>query len=247
MPNKAKRLILVVLASVLSCAVFAQKLTGVQWKKVGEGIELQIQGSDLSKPKATWTNSDRSYVLEFDARFSGRSGTKKINSAGVKYVTYGRYSSRPPRTRVHVSVKAGSKPELFETDNGWTVAFGETGTGPKAAPGPEVFPGTVPPLEKPTTLKSVIEKMAASPVKALPSTIGVGVLERKVSLVFEGTEVIQILKALALQADVNIVTAPEVSGKLTVALNDVNVQQALDFITTMAGVRYALVGNTFVV
>jgi type II secretory pathway component GspD/PulD (secretin) len=34
---------------------------------------------------------------------------------------------------------------------------------------------------------------------------------------------------------------------LTVALNDVNVQQALDFITTMAGVRYALVGNTFVV
>lgn len=246
MPNKAKRLILVVLASALSCAVFAQKLTGVQWKKVGEGIELQIQGTDLAKPKATWTSSERSYVLEFDAKFSGRTGTKKINSAGVRYVTYGRYSSRPPKSRVHVRVNAGTKPDLFQTDSGWTIAFGETGTGSKAMAKAETFPNAVPPIEKPA-LNRVIEKMAASPVKALPSTIGVGVLERKVSLIFEGTEVIQILKALALQADVNIVTAPEVTGKLTVALNDVNVQQALDFITTMAGVRYALVGNTFVV
>jgi type II secretory pathway component GspD/PulD (secretin) len=250
MTNKAKRLILVVLASALSCAAFAQgKLTGVQWKKVGEGVEVQIQGSDLDKPKTTWTNSHRSYVLEFDASFTGKTGTKRINSAGVRYVTFGRYSSRPPKARVHVNLLPGAAPELFQTDTGWILAVGETGTKTRLASAKRTeFPETVPPLDKPFTMNKVIEKMTASPTKPLPSTApGTTVLERKVSLMFEDTEIVQILKALALQADVNIVTAPEVKGKLSVSLNDVNVQQALDFVTTLAGVRYALVGNTFVV
>src|SRR5690349_11536968 len=98
MSSKAKRLTFVVLASVLSCSIFAQgKFTGVEWKKVGEGVELQIQGTDLAKPKTIWTNKDRSYTLEFNAKLVGKSGYKKVDSAGVKYFTYGWYSAQPPR------------------------------------------------------------------------------------------------------------------------------------------------------
>jgi len=68
-----------------------------------------------------------------------------------------------------------------------------------------------------------------------------------VSLDFANTDVVQILKALALQTGVNIVTAPEVKGNLTVSLTNVTLKEALDLVTTMAGVRYAQVGRTYIV
>src|ERR1044071_1734905 len=256
MSSKAKRLFFVVLASALSCVIFAQgKLTGGEWKKGGEGIEISIQGTDLQKPKTIWTNSNRSYMLEFDANLVGKSGMKRVNSAGVKYVTFGWYQARPPKVRVHVYMEPGTQPKLnIATNSNWMVSIGQTDTDMTAKK--DAFPDEVPPLEtvnapnknsQQNTLTNVIEKMAASPVKGLPSTNGVHPLRRNVSLAFESAEIVQILKALALQADVNIVTAPNVNGKLSVSLNDVDVQQALDFVTTLAGVRYALVGNTFVV
>jgi type II secretory pathway component GspD/PulD (secretin) len=61
------------------------------------------------------------------------------------------------------------------------------------------------------------------------------------------TEVVQILKALALQADVNIVTSPEVKGALTVSLANVPLGEALNLVTTLAGLKYAQIGNTYVV
>ncbi|MBI1755598.1 MAG: hypothetical protein HYR64_00635 [Fimbriimonas ginsengisoli] len=69
----------------------------------------------------------------------------------------------------------------------------------------------------------------------------------RVTLDFANTEVVQVLKALALQGGVNIVTSPEVKGTVTVALDGVSVKEALDLVTTMAGVRYAKVGNTYIV
>lgn len=98
---------------------------------------------------------------------------------------------------------------------------------PKATTG---FPETVPPLE---------------PAPAVQRTTSTGM--QVVSLDFVNTDVVQILKALALQAGVNIVTAPEVKGSLTVSLTNVSLKEALDLVTTMAGVRYAQVGRTYVV
>jgi type II secretory pathway component GspD/PulD (secretin) len=241
------RMLFVITAAAMACGAFAQsQLTSVQWKKIGEGVELQIHGQSLAKPKTFWTNKDRSFLLEFEGHLLGKAGTKRVNEAGVNYVTYGWFSAKPPKVRVHVNLTPGLKPELAETEYGWSVSFG-VAPAAKATAKVDAFPETVPPLDKPNALEKAIEKMAASPVLALPPTRGTNIWDRTVSLEFVGTDVVQILKALALQANVNIVTAPEVTGKLSVSLNNVNVQQALDFVTTLAGVRYALVGNTFVV
>ncbi|MBS1723772.1 MAG: hypothetical protein JSS66_12560 [Armatimonadetes bacterium] len=75
---------------------------------------------------------------------------------------------------------------------------------------------------------------------------------QKVSLDFVGTDVVQILKALMIQAGVNIVTSPDVSPaekptKLTISLNNVELESALSYVTAMAGLRYARVGQTYVV
>lgn len=80
-----------------------------------------------------------------------------------------------------------------------------------------------------------------------PMVASSGTFDRRVSLDFANTDVVQVLKALALQAGVNIVTSPDVTGKVTVSLDNVSVKDALDLVTTMAGVRYAKVGSTFIV
>ncbi|MBS1716934.1 MAG: hypothetical protein JSS72_04290 [Armatimonadetes bacterium] len=72
-------------------------------------------------------------------------------------------------------------------------------------------------------------------------------MDQKVSLDFTNTDVVQVLKALSLQAGVNIVTSPEVKGVVTVSLDQVSVKDALDLVTAMADIRYAKVGHTFVV
>ena len=77
-------------------------------------------------------------------------------------------------------------------------------------------------------------------------------LQQSVSLDFVTTDVVQILKALAIQTNENIVVSPDVSPsekpvKLTVSLNKVTLDDALSFVTAMAGLRYARVGSTYIV
>lgn len=73
-----------------------------------------------------------------------------------------------------------------------------------------------------------------------------------VSLDFVQTDIVQILKALAIQSNVNIVVAPEVSPadkpvRLTVTLNKVSLDDALSVITAMSNLRYGKVGSTYIV
>ena len=119
----------------------------------------------------------------------------------------------------------------------------------------EQFPNTVPPIEKP-----VVKTAAPAPAKPTRTSFNNENATAKppvqagrlVSLDFVGTHIVQILKALSLQASVNIISSPDVSPgdkpvRLTLSLNDVTVDDALSMITAMSGLRYGRVGSTFVV
>lgn len=71
--------------------------------------------------------------------------------------------------------------------------------------------------------------------------------KRITSLEFDKADVSLIIKALTEQTGANIVTAPTVTGTLTVSLRDVTVEDALDLITKLTNFRYAKIGNTYVV
>jgi type II secretory pathway component GspD/PulD (secretin) len=71
--------------------------------------------------------------------------------------------------------------------------------------------------------------------------------EPRVTVDFVGAEIADVLKALSLQTQTNIVTSPEVKGAVTVSLAGVGVEEALDLITRLSGYRYAKLGNTYVV
>lgn len=71
--------------------------------------------------------------------------------------------------------------------------------------------------------------------------------DSRVSLDFVNTEIVHILKSLAMQTRVNIVTSPDVNGKLSVKLNNVSVKEALNLVTSLSGLKFAQVGKTYVV
>jgi type II secretory pathway component GspD/PulD (secretin) len=71
--------------------------------------------------------------------------------------------------------------------------------------------------------------------------------EPRVTVDFVGAEIADVLKALSLQTQTNIVTSPEVKGTVTVSLTGVTVEEALNLITRLSGYRYMKLSNTYVV
>ncbi len=105
------------------------------------------------------------------------------------------------------------------------------------------------PKQKPASVAAAVKvpkelpPVVVSTPAAAPSQGG----RRQVSLDMVNADIVQILKALAMQGGVNIVTSPEVKGNLTVSLDHVSVEEALNLVTTLAGVKYAKSGSTYVV
>ncbi|MBN9500333.1 MAG: hypothetical protein BGO01_18660 [Armatimonadetes bacterium 55-13] len=228
-----------ILALALVCGAGAQSLSGVAAKKVGSGLQVQIKGQDLDKPKTSWSKSKRTYTLTFAGKLDGKAKSLKVGSNGVSSVSYGWFSRRPSQVRVSFYVAKGSEPKLVEAEGTWALNFN---VAEEVAPKPAVihtFPDKVPPLEAAHAAPALMANNGFAPGGA--GSYG------NVSLDFVNTDIVQILKALALQANVNIVTSPDVSGKITVTLDQVSVKDALDIVTALGGVRYAKVGNTFVV
>src|SRR3989338_1452614 len=68
-----------------------------------------------------------------------------------------------------------------------------------------------------------------------------------VSLDFRDADIRNVFKVLSLKSGVNIVASPEVTGIVTIQLNDVPWQQALDVILQTYGYAYEKKGNVIVV
>lgn len=322
MGTKGMGIILGAVLTLSSAYAAAQStLTGVETRPVGGGIEVQILGDNLSRPKEIRVNGDKSYILEFDANLIGRAQRRNVREGGLSYWNLVWYSARPPKVRVLLQIDANVQPILAPNAQGWSVGINTPANinvpivdggqkmpplrtaneilGAKASTTGAIQPGTtVPPIRSATQILKEISKPTpvAPEVKVSASTTTVGTIKNQkgtstasnkvpptsptidfalagldpttkaailvvanepkapvrpktatVSLDFVNAEVAQILKALALQANVNIVTSPDVKGALSVTLDKVSVEEALDFVTTMTGLRYGRVGNTYMV
>jgi type II secretory pathway component GspD/PulD (secretin) len=225
-------------------AVAQPRINAVSARKVGPGVEVTIEGEKLARPKTLRVNGNRSYMLEFDGHLTGNGQTLQLNHGGLKSVRSAWFKAKPPKVRVHFNVDADATPTLAQSGDNWVVSLNVAG----GTPSKESFPETVPPLSsakpnsQPSASATASSRGADTMIRSTPAPPA-----RTVSLDFINTDVVQILKALAMQANVNIITAPEVQGTLTVSLERVTVPQALDFVTTLAGIRYAQVGNTYIV
>jgi type IV pilus assembly protein PilQ len=71
--------------------------------------------------------------------------------------------------------------------------------------------------------------------------------EKMVSMDFVNADLIYVLKILAKEMNLNIVTDPTVSGAVTMTLKNVPASGALNIIVKMSGYSYKVVGNTMIV
>lgn len=237
MNSKSFRTGVGILALALVCGASAQSLNGVAAKKLHGGLQVQIQGEDLGKPTTAWSKSKNMYFLTFDGKLTSKPKTVRVGSNGVQAVSYAWISKKGSKVRVAMSLAKGTKPELVEKDGQWAVNFNVSEPVAKVPTTPK-FPDSVPPISKP---------YRGSDLQVNNSPSGNFSTAVQVDLDFVNTDIVQILKALALQSNVNIVTSPEVNGKITVTLDSVSVKDALDIVTALGGVRYAKVGNTYIV
>lgn len=124
----------------------------------------------------------------------------------------------------------------------WTIAFqAKQAASPTLA---EAQTPTILPRRSPMQLATLDAPALPAAPAAKPSTVK---RPGTVSLDFTATEVADILKALSLQSGINIVAGAGASGKVTVTLRGVSVTDALDWVTRLSGLRYAQVGETYVV
>jgi type II secretory pathway component GspD/PulD (secretin) len=77
-----------------------------------------------------------------------------------------------------------------------------------------------------------------------PASSGAG---KKVCLNFLGADINDVLKALSVQSGENIVVGSDVTGTITVTLDAVTVEEALDYITQLTGYHYIKDQHTYLV
>lgn len=71
---------------------------------------------------------------------------------------------------------------------------------------------------------------------------------RNINLDFHAADITDVLKALSVQSGTNIVTGTDVKGQVTVSLNKVSLNEALDMVTKLSGYKYASVAaDTYLV
>ncbi|MCX7799530.1 MAG: hypothetical protein N2109_04225 [Fimbriimonadales bacterium] len=242
---------------------------GIRAFKAGSGCEIRVIGKNLAKPKVFTVNAGRSVLAEFDANLTGKPAYVRVRQGGVQYATVGWFSARPPKVRVHAWLAKAAQPLVEQREDGWAIRINASTS--ERALRQEAFPTAVPPLKaaprppepappSPVAMDREPTRVAARSQAAPPFPSKVPPLEqvrrpsaapadraKTVTLEFGNTDVVLVLRAIAREAGVNIVTSPEVSGNITVSLNKVSLTEALDLVTTMAGLRYAKLGQTFVV
>jgi type II secretory pathway component GspD/PulD (secretin) len=325
MQNKKIRAALVGLFVAASVMAAAQgRVNGVSVSKLTTGVEVMIQGSELKEPKATFGDTDKIYVLEFDSPFSGKQETISVRQNGLETVRTAKLGSKAQKTKFVFTFNKGVNASIAKVEKGYKVTFESsdlklamkessilttTLSTPRADIGSHValghsmlmtafqpFPKELmkefAPIQQslttlpmalavntskiPATLttaahtfastkdvkttktekkikrssstasSSVSQPNAAATFEKNPS-VDVKTNEGRVSLDFVNTDVVQILKSLARQTNSNIVTSPDVSGKLSIKIDNVSIKESLNLVTSLAGLRFAMIGKTYVV
>lgn len=258
-------------ASLLASASFAGAqgiVTGVNVAQTATGLEVVVTGERLTAPKVVRTMKDSVYIASFKAIMKAKAGKNSVNAFGVTSVQWTQFTVRPPVSRVVLKLRPTDKPAVTPVEGGFKISLGASSSDPAMmlAPSSRSVVEPISPIGEPME-PTVTSTPAPTPVKVLPKPhTGVvlsgtvtrplnpfvaevlpGMQGKLVTLEFDDADVTQILKALAIQAGVNIVTAPEVKGNLTIKLERVTVEHAMNVITAMAGLRYQLVDKTIVI
>lgn len=284
-----------VAAALPSAAAPTGQISDIRAEKIGEGVEIQVVGKRLAKPKIIRAHEGVSFIAEFRANWPGMNVRRTIEHAGVEFAEFLWYTNRPPRIRVHLKlIEPSITPEVVERDNGWAIRVNlpPEAKPVSADPGLEANADPAPPKQDPDRLAfeqaarllemerqgRLISATPTSPpevVVSLPGVAPTGAISQTATgaqlnqalvgmqpdlVTFDmiDTEVSLVLRAIAEQSGANIVVSPGLTGpgaaagatgvpRITARLVSATVDEALAFVTALSNLKWAKVGNTYIV
>jgi type IV pilus assembly protein PilQ len=216
-------------------------------------------------------NPDR-LVLDFSGVTSRPVKGLEVARAPVRRVRLAQFSTANPKVaRLVLDLTERSPYRIVEARDGLKIVFGEGGDTPKPAPlaalKPAPMADTPPPAPVTTSVAAVEPAPLPAPMAPLPPAApepqaGEGVVvgqagvaktvittgEKQytghpISLDFKDGDLQDIFRLFADISGLNIVVNPGVGGKVTLKLNEVPWDQALDLILKANGLGYTLEGN----
>jgi len=133
--------------AVSGLAAANQTVKSVTASKSGSGIQVLVEGEDLSKPNIRAIQHGRLYLVDFQGTLQGHSATIGVHELGLATINYAQHSATPALVRVVLKVKPGMTPHIAATETGWAIQFGITENITSNADSGTKFPNSIPPLQ----------------------------------------------------------------------------------------------------
>jgi len=266
--HAAALIVLVTLLTVCFClpaCAGGNTIKNISVSDKGSCVEITVNSANSI---SLWTPKINSRYLAFDmsGSFAGTRSSVDLHSGGINSVSYGVYSSDPWIVRIAVGCSSGLRSYSVSYSNGnrcavisiKKIGFETAGSGnshsekvqKSASASSEASLRALPSI--PNESRRGVLVASTEPVRipvadsrAIRSERSVS--SNSVSLDFVGSDIQDVLKALAMQSGANIIAGPEVTGKVTVSLSNVNVEEALKLVTSMSGYKFANLNGTYIV
>lgn len=257
-------IIVLVMVGLLTCQAMAvTSITDVNVMNKPDRVVISVQGSAPLKMTVLSSSSGHYLGFQFAGRLVSKGRMVSIHGGRISNVRYSRYQENPPLARVvlntsshldystqwnddrtHVDItvwKFGASPDRAPREpsvGGKQIEA--TGSSQPAADPVSAMP-EVAPMRLVRVAPALVRVAKSVPT---PAAFGAG---KKVSLNFLGADIADVLKALAVQSGENIVVGSDVTGTITVTLEAVTVEEALDYITQLSGLTYVRDQRTYLV
>jgi type IV pilus secretin PilQ/predicted competence protein len=247
----------------------ASRIVGVSHEGSGEQFAVVVKANGrLSYNDFFQGNPDR-LVIDFkdvDLVMGAKRNVVEVKSDAVRRVRMNpRFSEQPKVARIVLDLSRRMPYRVVDTADGLKVLFGEGGETPSPAPlaalraDADPIPAPAAPSEDPLASPVRLDSPPMLPVPVAapdpqtasgetftPRTVGPG--EKKytgepITLDFKDGDLQDVFRLFADISGLNVVVNPGVSGKVTLKLNEVPWDQALDLILKTNGLGYTLEDN----
>jgi len=223
---------------------------------------LSVNASGISTVQTGWFSAKPPRVRVHFKVQPDITPTVETTEAGVR-VLIGKTQTATTADKLFLEAVGMNKPAndtgkapVMNSQTGANGGSGAAGTLPKIAdpldapqvnqPLDNVFADFVPKTAAPTKAADKPKVDPKAPATK-SQTVYAAATTGSIKIDFVNTDVSLVLKALAMQSGLDIVTSPDIKGAITVKLQNATVDHALDIITGMSDLRYALVGRTYIV
>jgi type IV pilus assembly protein PilQ len=224
------------------------------------GATVLITGNGMIKPN-TFMLEGKKLVIDIPgARSAVRPAVIPVRKGGIDKVRVGQHRAPDKKVRVVLDLTKPMEYTATPKNNSVEIVL-NIAKAPKAEEKPvveKVAPAPAPVVEKvaaappeapvPAPVPAPAAPVAREPVPAAQpaaeALIGAGKYSgRRISLDFQDADLVNVMRLFAEVANLNIILAPDVKGKVTVRMVNIPWDQAMDIILKMNGLGYVFEDN----